>query len=63
MPHLFVIAAGAVSIYFAFRWVRREYDRVDASLRKAERRIRRSAQVQPAQLILDSATGFYRPAE
>jgi len=62
MPHILVIAAGAVSMYCAVRWVRREYDRVDASLRRADRRIRR---LQPAgsPLIFDTATGFYRPAE
>ncbi len=62
MPQVLVIAAGAVSVYCALRWVRREYDRVDASLRKADRRIRR---VQPTgtPLVYDAASGFYRPAE
>jgi hypothetical protein len=62
MPHVLVLTAAAVSIYFAFRWVRREYDRVDASLRKAERRIRREpSRAKP--LVFDSSTGFYTPAE
>ncbi len=62
MPQVLVIAAGAVSVYCALRWVRREYDRVDTSLRKAERRVRR---MQPTgtPLVYDSATGFYTPAE
>jgi hypothetical protein len=60
MPHVLVIAA-AVSIYCAFRWVRREYDRVDASLRKTERRIRRG-QSGATPLVFDS-TGFYTLAE
>jgi hypothetical protein len=63
MPHLLVFAAGAVSIYFAFRWVRREYDRVDASLRRADRRIRRASTDRVVSLVLDDATGCYRPAE
>jgi len=63
MPHLLVFAAGAVSIYFAFRWVRREYDPVDASLRRADRRIRRPSQDRIVPLVLDDATGCYRPAE
>jgi len=62
MPHLLVLAAAAISIYYAFRWVRREYDRVDTSLRRAERRIRRT-QSTATPLVFDSATGFYTPAE
>jgi hypothetical protein len=62
MPHVFVLTAAAVSIYYAFRWVRREYDRVDASLRRAERRILRT-QSTATPLVFDAATGFYTPAE
>ena len=62
MPHLLVIAAAAASFYYAFRWVRREYDRVDASLRRAERRIRRTPSTAKP-LIFDSTTGFYTPGE
>ncbi len=62
MPHVFVIAAGAVSVFYAFRWVRREYDRVDASLRKAERRIRRAHSI-PTRLVFDAATGHYTPSK
>ena len=63
MPHLLVFAAGAVSIYMAFRWVRREYDRVDASLRRAERRVRRAERNRAVPLVFDASTGFYKPAE
>jgi hypothetical protein len=62
MPQVLVIAAGAVSVYCAVRWVRREYNRVDASLRRTSRRIRR-AESAPTPLVFDAATGFYRPAE
>jgi hypothetical protein len=60
--HILVLTAAAVSIYIAFRWVRREYNRVDASLRKAERRIRRTPST-ARPLLFDSATGFYTPGE
>jgi hypothetical protein len=63
MPHLLVFAAGAVSLYFAFRWFRRESDRVDASLRRAERRMHRTAQNRVVPLVFDAATGIYKPAE
>ncbi|MGO9173493.1 MAG: hypothetical protein ACLP7P_16230 [Rhodomicrobium sp.] len=62
MPQVLVIAAGAVSVYCAARWVRREYNRVDASLRRTSRRIRR-AESAATPLVFDAATGFYRPAE
>ncbi len=62
MPHVLVIAAGAVSAYCAFRWVRREYDRVDAAMRRTRRRIRlKSPAATP--LVFDAASGFFRPAE
>lgn len=62
MPPVIVIAAGAVSVFCAYRWVRREYDRVDASLRRTDRRIRR-VQSNGALLVFDAAKGFYRAAE
>jgi hypothetical protein len=63
MPHVLVIAAGAVSLYYGFRWVRREFDRVDTSLRRAERRIRRAANPRTTPLTFDAAEGVYRPIE
>ncbi len=62
MPQVIVIAAVAVSVICAFRWVRREYDRVDASLRRTDRRIR-GAKSTGTLLVFDPAEGFYRPAE
>jgi hypothetical protein len=64
MPHIIVAAAGAFSLYYAFRWFRREADRVEASFRRAERRIRRPQPSVPVtSLALDAETGFYRPVE
>lgn len=63
MPHVFVIAAGAAALYYAVRWVSREFDRVEASLRRADRRIRRTTMSSATPLTFDVATGFYRPAE
>ncbi|MGO8952393.1 MAG: hypothetical protein ACLPWS_00655 [Rhodomicrobium sp.] len=62
MPQVLVIAAGAVSIYCAVRWVRREYDRVDASLRRTSKRIRR-VESAATPLVFDAETGCYRPAD
>ncbi len=63
MPQVLVFALGAVSLYFAFRWVRRESDRVDSSLRRAERRIRGTNPNRVVPLVFDATTGFYKPAE
>ncbi len=62
MPQVLAVAAAAISFYFAFRWVRRESDRVEASLRRAERRIRKAS---PAgtPLTFDAAAGVYRPID
>jgi hypothetical protein len=62
MPHIIAIAAGAVSLYYAYRWVRRDTDRVEAALRRTDRRIRRSVQnITP--LAFDAVAGVYRPIE
>ncbi len=62
MPHIIVIAAGAVSLFFAYRWVCREADRVEAALRRTDRRIRRSPNyVTP--LAFDAVAGVYRPID
>ncbi|HZV21738.1 MAG TPA: hypothetical protein VE986_09365 [Hyphomicrobiales bacterium] len=61
MPHLLVIAIGAVLLYAAFRWFRREYERVDSSLRRTERRIRNASSTSATPLTFDKAAGVYRP--
>ncbi|MGO9486518.1 MAG: hypothetical protein ACLPX9_18400 [Rhodomicrobium sp.] len=62
MPQVLAIAAGAISVFYALRWVRRDYERVESSLRRMERRIRRP---RPAgvPLVFDAAQGFYRPSK
>jgi hypothetical protein len=62
MPHALAIALGAAFVFYALRWVRREYDRVETSLRRMDRRIRRPAPA-VAPLMFDALEGFYRPAE
>ncbi len=62
MPLVLAIVGGAVSVFYALRWIRREYGRVDASLRRMERRILRSSPT-GTPLVFDAALGFYRPAE
>jgi uncharacterized membrane protein len=64
MPHVVVIGVGAVSLYFGYRWVRREFERVDLALKRADRRIRREqTPSQPTVLAFDSVTGAYRPVD
>jgi hypothetical protein len=61
MPHIIIAAAGALTLYYALRWVRRESDRVEATFRKTHRRIRKAQTGAP--LAYDQATGVYRPVE
>jgi hypothetical protein len=61
MPHIIAVAAGVLSLYYAYRWVRRESDRVEAAFRKTDRRIRRAQNGAP--LAFDRAAGVYRPTE
>ncbi|MFZ1108013.1 MAG: hypothetical protein WAN43_06680 [Rhodomicrobium sp.] len=61
MPHIIAVAAGALSLYYAYRWVRRESDRVEAAFQRADRRIRRAQNGTP--LAFDEAAGVYRPVE
>lgn len=61
MPHIIALAAAALSLYYAYRWIRRESDRVEAAFQKAERRIRRAHKGAP--LAFDEAAGVYRPAD
>jgi hypothetical protein len=61
MPHIIIAAAGALSLYYAFRWVRRESDRVEATFRRTHRRIRKAQVGTP--LAFDKAAGVYRPVD
>jgi hypothetical protein len=61
MPHIIAAAAGAISLYYAYRWMRRESDRVEAAFQRADRRIRRAHMGAP--LAFDEAAGVYRPVE
>ncbi len=62
MSHIIAIAAGAMFLFYAYRWVCRDADRVEAALRRTGRRIRRYPHdVTP--LAFDAASGVYRPLE
>ena len=62
MPQFFAIAAGAISLFCAYRWVRRDAERVEAALRRTDRRVRRDPN-HVSTLAFDSATGVYRPID
>jgi hypothetical protein len=62
MPHIIAIAAGAMFLFYAYRWVCREADRVEAALRRTDRRVRRNTQhITP--LAFDAVAGVYRPID
>ena len=62
MPQIIAIAAGAIFLYYAYRWVRREADRVEAAMSKAGRRIRRVSH-HGTTLTYDARAGVYRPLD
>ncbi|MBJ7543100.1 hypothetical protein [Rhodomicrobium udaipurense] len=64
MSQVFAVALGALMLVFALRWFRREADRVEAAIRRTDRRIRRAARpVVTTPLMFDAAAGVYRPAD
>lgn len=63
MPQLVVIAVGVLSLYFAFRWVRRDAARVEGSFQRMERRVKKNKRVSATHLTLDPISGVYRPQE
>jgi HAMP domain-containing protein len=62
MLHILALLAAAFPAFFALRWVNRELGRVENSLRRVDRYVRRPAPV-VAPLTFDVTLGFYRPAE
>jgi hypothetical protein len=64
MPQLLLVALAAAGAWYAYRWLRRETERVDKRLRHAEVRImkRRRKSRETINLRLDPSTGIYLPA-
>jgi hypothetical protein len=62
MLHILVILAAAIPVGYALRWIGREHSRVENSLRKVDRSVRRPASA-VAPLVFDATVGFYRPAD
>ncbi len=62
MLHILVFGAGIVILFYALRWVRRECDRVETSVRRINLRMRRAKRT-GASLVPGAAGRFSRPAE
>ncbi len=64
MPQLLFVALAAAGAWYGYRWLRRETERVDSQLRRAEVRImqRRQKERETINLRLDPSTGIYLPA-
>ncbi len=62
MLQILVFGAGIAVLFYALRWVRRDCDRVETSMRRINLRMR---QAKPARtpLVFDAAGKFFRPAE
>jgi hypothetical protein len=61
MPQIVVLALGAISLFFAYRWFRAEARRVDTALKRAQTRLERRGVDTITPLALDTNTGVYSP--
>jgi hypothetical protein len=62
MLEILVFGAGIAVLFYALRWVRRECDRVETSMRRINLRMRRAKPAE-APLVFNAAGKFFRPAE
>jgi hypothetical protein len=60
MPPLLLVAAGAIGVVAAARWLRRESRRINAELHPESGSAER-AQRPDGRLVRDPVTGHYRP--
>jgi hypothetical protein len=62
MLQILVFGAGIAVLFYALRWVRRECDRVETSMRRINLRMHRARHA-GASLVFDAAGKFFRPPE
>jgi uncharacterized membrane protein len=62
MLQILVFGAGIAILFYALRWVRRECDRVETSMRRINLRMRRARHA-GASLVFGAASRFSRPAK
>jgi hypothetical protein len=62
MLQILVFGAGTAILFYALRWVRRECDRVETSMRRINLRMRRTSRAGTPS-IFDAAGRFFRPTE
>ncbi len=60
MPQFIALTLGTITLLFAFRWVRRELDRVTATMSRTDRRVRKAQSERIPQLAFDGKDGVYR---
>lgn len=63
LPQLVVLGAVCVGLWFAMRWMRSEFARVDGEIRRTERMLERLRPNGLPKLQFDPVSGHYRPVE
>ena len=63
VPQLVVLGVASAGFWFAMRWMRTEFARVDGEIRRTERMLERLRNSPVPQLRFDPETGHYRPVE
>jgi hypothetical protein len=63
LPQLIIFCAGIVACWFGTKWVKKEVNRVDDEMKRAQRMLQRVRNSPLPQLRFDPMTGHYHPAE
>jgi hypothetical protein len=63
LPELVGFAALGAACWFAVRWLKHEFARVDREIKRAERMLKRVRNSPVPQLRFNPTTGHYHPVE
>jgi hypothetical protein len=63
LPELVAFGAMVAACWFAARWLKQEFARVDREIKRAERMLSRVRNSPVPQLRFNPATGHYHPVE
>lgn len=63
VPQFVMLCAVSVGVWFAMRWMRSEFARVDGEIRRTERMLEKLRPSPLPSLRFDPASGHYRPVE
>lgn len=62
MPQLLLIALAGVGLWYGYKWVRKEQERVKTHLRDAEAELKKREEAGRPSLKQNPETGIYEPS-